>query len=195
MMCASTENPPDCLMWSDALAAKYDGEGTFGKEQWDQLLGHCQVRKREGRPRVQQLISTQGRNWRASEPELRLLSQFDWGASHYYPMLHKFWTNFFKGSFEKYGKEVFNQYYAEMRATVPAERLLEYHISEGWEPLCEFLEVPVPKVPFPHVNDTKMFKTRCRARNRAQLYNVLFRGAVIGSGCIAGIWMGYSLLH
>lgn len=110
-------------------------------------------------------------------------------------MLHKFWTNFFKGSFEKYGKEVFNQYYAEMRATVPAERLLEYHISEGWGPLCEFLEVPVPKVPFPHVNDTKMFKTRCRARNRAQLYNVLFRGAVIGSGCIAGIWMGYSLLH
>lgn len=43
MMSASVENPPDCLMWQDAFAAKYDGEGTFGREQWDQLLGHCQA--------------------------------------------------------------------------------------------------------------------------------------------------------
>ena len=43
MMSASVENPPDCLMWMDALTAKYDGVGTFGREQWDQLLGHCQV--------------------------------------------------------------------------------------------------------------------------------------------------------
>jgi hypothetical protein len=44
MMCASVENPPDCLMWHDALAAKYDGEGKFVREEWDQLLGDCQVR-------------------------------------------------------------------------------------------------------------------------------------------------------
>jgi hypothetical protein len=43
MMSASVENPPDCLMWQDAFAAKYDGIGTFGREQWDQLLGHCQA--------------------------------------------------------------------------------------------------------------------------------------------------------
>ena len=30
-------------MWQDAFAAKFDGEGEFGKEQWDQLLGHCQA--------------------------------------------------------------------------------------------------------------------------------------------------------
>ncbi|KAL1613981.1 hypothetical protein SLS54_010129 [Diplodia seriata] len=74
-----------------------------------------------------------------------MLAKWDWGASQYYPMLHKFWTNFFRGSFEKNGKQVFNEYYAEMRALVPPERLLEYHISEGWGPLCEFLDVPVPK--------------------------------------------------
>jgi hypothetical protein len=43
MMSASVENPPDCLMWSDALAAKYDGEGTFTRDDWDKLLGHCQA--------------------------------------------------------------------------------------------------------------------------------------------------------
>ena len=30
-------------MWQDAFAAKFDGEGEFGREQWDQLLGHCQA--------------------------------------------------------------------------------------------------------------------------------------------------------
>lgn len=43
MMSASVENPPDCLMWQDAFAAKFDGEGEFGRDQWDQLLGHCQA--------------------------------------------------------------------------------------------------------------------------------------------------------
>lgn len=43
MMSASMENPPDCLMWHDALCAKYDGVGEFGRKEWDQLLGECQV--------------------------------------------------------------------------------------------------------------------------------------------------------
>ena len=43
MMNASVENPPDCLMWQDAFAAKFDGKGKFGREEWDQLLGHCQA--------------------------------------------------------------------------------------------------------------------------------------------------------
>lgn len=41
---------------------------------------------------------------------------------------------------------------AEVRATVPAKRLLVYDVAEGWEPLCAFLEVPVPDRPFPHLN-------------------------------------------
>jgi hypothetical protein len=45
MMSASVENPPDCLMWHDALCAKYDGVGKFGRAEWDQLLGDCQVRQ------------------------------------------------------------------------------------------------------------------------------------------------------
>ena len=35
-----------------------------------------------------------------------------------------------------------------------------WSVTEGWEPLCEFLEVPVPDVPFPHVNDSKEFIDR-----------------------------------
>ena len=33
MMSASVENPPDCLVWQDAFAAKFDGRGSkFGRE-------------------------------------------------------------------------------------------------------------------------------------------------------------------
>ncbi len=32
----------------------------------------------------------------------------------------------------------------EVKRMVPAERLLVWQVSEGWEPLCEFLEVDVP---------------------------------------------------
>jgi len=40
----------------------------------------------------------------------------------------------------------------EVKATVPAERLLVYSVSEGWEPLCLFLGQQVPNIPFPHAN-------------------------------------------
>lgn len=48
-------------------------------------------------------------------------------------------------AFERYGEEV--------RAAIPAERLLEFSAKDGWEPLCAFLGVPVPDVPYPRIND------------------------------------------
>lgn len=48
----------------------------------------------------------------------------------------------------------------EVRRTVPSERLLVWSVTEGWEPLCQFLEVPVPDMPFPRVNDSREFVDR-----------------------------------
>lgn len=45
----------------------------------------------------------------------------------------------------------------EVEAAVPADRLLVYRVTEGWEPLCEFLGVPVPPEPFPRANDAADF--------------------------------------
>jgi hypothetical protein len=42
--------------------------------------------------------------------------------------------------------------------TCPKEKLFVFEVSQGWEPLCKFLDVPVPNEPFPHVNDTKEFQ-------------------------------------
>jgi Sulfotransferase domain len=46
----------------------------------------------------------------------------------------------------------------EVIDTVPAERLLVWNPKDGWEPLCELLELPVPEQPLPHVNDTENFQ-------------------------------------
>ena len=57
------------------------------------------------------------------------------------------------------GQEAAVQFYrehvAEVRTQVPAHRLLEYEVKQGWGPLCDFLNVPVPDCPFPRVNDTQ----------------------------------------
>lgn len=54
----------------------------------------------------------------------------------------------------------FERHTAEVRATVPADRLLVYEVGEGWEPLCAFLDVPVPDEPFPWENDAAAFIQR-----------------------------------
>jgi hypothetical protein len=42
--------------------------------------------------------------------------------------------------------------------TVPADRLLVWNPSEGWEPLCDFLQAEVPSDPLPRLNDTNSFR-------------------------------------
>jgi Sulfotransferase domain len=56
--------------------------------------------------------------------------------------------------------EAMERFNAEVRQSVPADRLLVWSVTEGWEPLCRFLEVPVPETPFPHLNDSREFRER-----------------------------------
>ena len=47
-------------------------------------------------------------NWRVNDPELRAVSNVDWAAGLYYPMLRRFWDCFFYGDFEMYGKQKYH---------------------------------------------------------------------------------------
>jgi hypothetical protein len=47
---------------------------------------------------------------------------------------------------------------ADVIASVPADELLVYTVGDGWEPLCEFLDVSVPAEPFPRTNSTAEFR-------------------------------------
>jgi Sulfotransferase domain len=48
----------------------------------------------------------------------------------------------------------------EVKRVVPPDRLLVWEVTDGWEPLCEFLGVPVPDEPLPHANDRATFLDR-----------------------------------
>jgi hypothetical protein len=49
---------------------------------------------------------------------------------------------------------------AHVRATAPANRLLQWQASDGWGPLCVALGLAVPAAEFPHINSTADFKER-----------------------------------
>src|SRR5262245_22285156 len=75
--------------------------------------------------------------------------------------LHEF---FAKTVWKDYGDRIhdrdfmvatFKAHNADVERAIPKERLLVYEVSQGWEPLCRFLNVPVPDEPFPRVNSTE----------------------------------------
>ncbi|WP_308168633.1 sulfotransferase [Nonomuraea sp. NEAU-A123] len=57
----------------------------------------------------------------------------------------------------------FSEHAAEIKAVIPAERLLVFRVNQGWEPMCDFLGVPVPEEPFPQVNDAEMLARMARS--------------------------------
>jgi len=58
-----------------------------------------------------------------------------------------------------FAEKVFNQHMEDVKAHVPPEKLLVYNVRDGWGPLCNFLDVPEPAEPLPHLNKRENFKT------------------------------------
>lgn len=82
---------------------------------------------------------------------LQLVDRMFWGEQGTFAAGHETPTQMME-QFEAHNELV--------KASVPADRLLVWSVTEGWEPLCEFLEVPVPSQPLPHVNDRETFLGR-----------------------------------
>lgn len=80
-------------------------------------------------------------------------------------------SKYFEGKPEDkdYVLKRFDDHVAHVKEIVPAENLLVYDIKEGWEPLCEFLGVPIPDQPFPHQNKREGFVNLTRGKIRASL--------------------------
>ena len=46
---------------------------------------------------------------------------------------------------------------ADVKKHIPSDRLLEFDVTQGWAPLCEVLELPVPETEFPRSNNKNEF--------------------------------------
>ena len=75
---------------------------------------------------------------------------------------------------------------AYVQKMVPSEKLLVYRVQDGWGPLCEFLGLPEPDMPFPCTNDSKaivaLFKVFWWASVRRSVMNV--SGFVFGTAAV-----------
>jgi Sulfotransferase domain len=59
---------------------------------------------------------------------------------------------------EAEAKRAYEAHNADVRASAPADRLIDWHPGDGWKPICDKLGLPVPAEPFPHVNTTDEFR-------------------------------------
>ena len=62
----------------------------------------------------------------------------------------------------------FERHNEEVRSAVPSECLLEWQPADGWGPICERLDVPVPAEPFPVTNTTEEFRAMLASRLAGQ---------------------------
>ncbi|KAL8672265.1 MAG: hypothetical protein Q9168_003266 [Polycauliona sp. 1 TL-2023] len=193
-------SPKDNELWMQAIDAKFNNGPPFGKEKWDQLLGHCQaVTDYPSAMFGPELISTypdakiilntrdvdrwyqyetahttqQTIDWLYKDPVLYSLSFVDHMATSWAGMFYKMWEIHTKNDFATHGKDAFAEHYQHIRDFVPAEKLLEWHVGEGWEPLCGFLGVKAPHCPFPNTNDQGSFRDVLRGWYKSRALAVL----------------------
>ncbi|CAH8864565.1 unnamed protein product [Trichobilharzia szidati] len=49
-------------------------------------------------------------------------------------------------------------YIEKVKRNIPPDQLLIHHYKDGWEPLCKFLNLPIPQQPYPFKNERQEIK-------------------------------------
>ena len=81
------------------------------------------------------------------------------GTDQWYDMTVALFRNTFADPGDKDAcMAAYERHNAEVRATIPADRLIDWNPKDGWPPICERLGLPVPADPFPVTNTTPEFR-------------------------------------
>jgi hypothetical protein len=107
------------------------------------------------------------------------------------PAFKRSWEILFDGDFQNNAKSGYDKHYEHVRSLVPKDRLLEYYVKDGWEPLCKFLKVDHPGIEFPRGNTTETLNRRFEAALKLTLKAVFQRLAMLGIGLVL---LGYASL-
>ena len=75
----------------------------------------------------------------------------------------------------------FHDWTESVKEAISADRLLVFEVKQGWNPLCKFLDVPVPDEPFPNANDTAEQQARLRSMKRFCLFIWTVAAAGLGT--------------
>jgi len=118
----------------------------------------------------------------------RIQTFFPWWFPGYFMKMQEklIWKGRFKGRFmdRDFAIENFKKHVEEVKAYVPADKLLVYDVKDGWEPLCTFLDVDIPNDPFPHYHDTESYMKHIKNVKRWALV-IALSGVILMGGAIA----------
>lgn len=90
---------------------------------------------------------------------------------------------------EKVSREYYRKHYADVRAMAPKDRLLEYKLGSGWEPLCKFLGKEVPNVPFPHRNEAHILRNAMGAGIAKAKRHSMINIGLVGVAVVGALWV------
>jgi hypothetical protein len=107
------------------------------------------------------------------------------------PAFKRSWEILFDGDFPKNARSGYEKHYEHVRLLVPKDRLLEYYVKDGWEPLCKFLNVDHPEIAFPRGNTTETLNRRFEAALKLTLKAIFQRLLILGIGMVS---LGYASL-
>lgn len=153
-------------LWNAALAGKPDYaaiyDGYRSAVDWPTAAFWQDVA--EAYPDAKIILSSRSaESWYASISETILATVWapeTWPpqATEWFKMVSKVLERSFGDAREKDELiATFHAHEANVKATVPPERLLVHSAKDGWGPLCAFLEIPVPLTPYPRTNSKEEF--------------------------------------
>ena len=203
-MSSLAENPSDVDLWLQAVDAKFYGKGTFGKADWDCLLGHCMAVSDmpailfgedliEAYPAAKVILTVRDTPeiWHQSMKKTVLkylhivspkrIREPGWNPLHHLERLlaprsplqelvTKMSAPHDSDRIPKDGVEVYLEHNEKVRRAAASRHFLEFNVKEGWAPLCEFLDKPVPDVPFPNTNDAAAFENMLNGLRRRRVW-------------------------
>jgi hypothetical protein len=147
-------------LWIEAGKGKPDWDAIFDGYQSATDYPSCTFWREQMNyyPEAKVVLSTRSpESWFASV-NTTIMSESVNGWLRSDPMMKEFfelcvWRDFEKHILDRpYMENYFRERNKAIAADISDERLLVFDVRDGWEPLCKFLEVPVPDTGFPRVN-------------------------------------------
>ena len=166
---------PACCVWRELMAAYPDAKVLLtlhpkGPDAWyESTIDTIYFTENRWQFKVLEITTPFGRKF--GQLSRRLI----WQRSH-------------RGTMDDRARAIahYKQHIEEVKAAVPADRLLIFSVDQGWEPLCRFLGVPVPAGDFPNVNDRVQIQEILGKITRGA-YGILAGAAVAAAGMIYGV--------
>ncbi|KAI1840115.1 hypothetical protein JX266_013680 [Neoarthrinium moseri] len=182
------------VAWIKAIEAKYEGKGTpSGREQFDELFAGYEAvadypaaifpnELLTAYPEAAVILTTRGEDaWYASM--MSTLVHAHLHAPRQNPSLAaKYHTYCWKDDFPTYGREAYRRQNEVVREAAKGRRFLEYETGSGWGPLCEFLGVDVPEVPYPRSDDWVAYKQEVKEKEKLARLAVEEKEKEMGQG-------------